>query len=97
MREAQKAIVLERMRKAVLDQDYIITPHALFEMRDDHFDVVDVESAILTGRMVRVFDDDPRGRRYEVVGKACDETTDVAVMGRFVGSLLIITVYAKNR
>lgn len=97
MKETQKAIVLERMRKAILDQDYILTPHALFEMRDDHFDVLDVESAILSGRIERVFDDDPRGRRYEVVGKACDEARDVAVVGRFVGSLLIITVYAKKR
>ncbi len=84
------------MREAVLNQAYVMTPHALFEMRDDHFDIVDVESAVLTGTIERVFEDEPRGRRYEVVGKACDQATEIGVVGRFVGPLLIITVYEKK-
>ena len=43
------------MRRAVLEQMYVLTPHALLEMREDRLDVVDVESAILTGRIERVF------------------------------------------
>lgn len=85
------------MRDAVLEQRYVVTPHALLEMRDDKLDLVDVESAILTGTIERVFDDDPRGRRYEVVGMATDLTTKVGVVTRFVGTLLIITVYEKIR
>lgn len=84
------------MRQAVVDQAYVVTPHALLEMREDHLDVVDVESAILTGTIERVFEDDPRGRRYEVVGTACDLSTPVRVVVRFVGPLLIITVYEKR-
>ena len=76
MRDQQKSLALEKMREAVLNQAYVMTPHALFEMRDDHLDIVDVESAILTGTIERVFEDDPRGRRYEVVGKACDQVTE---------------------
>jgi len=87
---------LEAMRKAVLEQQYVLTPHALLEMRDDRLDLIDVESAILTGTIKHVFDDDPRGRRYEVVDKATDLATDVGVVGRFVGPLLIITVYEKQ-
>lgn len=83
---------LESMRRAVLDQSYVLTPHAVLEMLADRLDVVDVESAILTGTIRQVFDDDPRGRRFEVVGKACDLTTDVGVVARFAGPLLIITV-----
>ena len=75
----------------------MITPHALLEMRDDRLDVVDVESAILTGTIKRAFEEDSRGRRYEVVGKACDLLTEVAVVVRFAGPLLIITVYEKKR
>jgi len=56
-------------------------------------DVVDVESAIFTRRIKRVFDDDPRGRRFELVGLACDRITEVDVVARFAGPLLIITVY----
>lgn len=44
----------------------------------NQLDVLDMESAILTGIIERVFDDDDRGRRYEVVGKACDLMTDIA-------------------
>ena len=47
--------------------------------------------------MERVFEDDPRGPRYEVVGKACDLDSEVGVVARFAGALLIITVYEKKR
>ena len=97
MRQRDKTRALEAMRRAVLEQMYVLTPHALLEMREDRLDVVDVESAILTGRIERVFEDDPRGPRYEVVGKACDLNTDVGVVARFVGAMLIITVYEKKR
>ena len=45
------------MRQAVLDQAYVLTPHAVLEMQSDKLDVIDVESAILTGTIERVFDD----------------------------------------
>ena len=97
MRQRDKTRALEDMRRAVLDQAYVVTPHALFEMREDRLDLVDVESAILTGRIEREFVDDPRGPRYEVVGKACNLITDVGVIARFAGAMLIITVYEKKR
>ncbi len=97
MRESEKARVLDATRQAVLEQMYVVTPHALLEMREGRLDVVDVESAILTGRIERVFEDDPRGPRYEVIGKTCDQATDVGVVARFAGAMLIITVYEKKR
>ena len=93
MNEHEKATALQAMRDAIEQQNYVLTPHALLEMRNDHLDVIDVESAVLTGRIRKVFDDDPRGRRFEVVGKACDMTTEVALVVRWAGPLLIITVY----
>lgn len=85
--------ILALIREAVMDQSYLITPHAVIEMRDDDLDVLDVESAILTGTIQRVFDHDRRGRRYEVVGHATDLTTEVGVIVRFAGQVLIVTVY----
>lgn len=85
--------VLDRIRQAVVDQTYVMSVHALLEMREDRLDLVDVESAILTGTIERVFEGDPRGPRYEIVGKACDLTADVGVVARFAGPVLIITVY----
>jgi hypothetical protein len=90
---SQKA--LNKIRQAVLDQRYALSEHAYDEMDDDSLDVLDVESALLTGELEEVLTRDPRGTRYVVVGTACDQTTPVAVVVRFVehDQLLVITVY----
>lgn len=86
---------LERLRNAILDQQYTLTEHAYNEMAEDNLDVLDVESAILTGEIDQVLTMDPRGTRYVVRGKATDQATPVGVVVRFVehDQLLIITVY----
>ena len=86
---------LERIRSAVLDRRYTLTEHAYEEMEEDSLDVLDVESAILTGEIEQVLTKDPRGTRYVVVGRATDQETPVGVVARFVehDRLLVITVY----
>jgi len=86
---------LKLAQEAVLDQRYALSDHAYDEMDEDGLDALDVEAAILTGRIQDVLTDDPRGTRYVVVGKACDEVTPVGVVVRFVEAdqLLVITVY----
>ena len=59
---------LERIRSAVLYGRYALTEHAYEEMDADHLNVLDVESAILTGEIDEVLTKDPRGTRYVVVG-----------------------------
>ena len=78
---------LERIQQAVLDQRYTFTEHA--------YDEMDAEAAILTGRIGQILTDDPRGVRFVVEGTACDQSTPVSVVMRFVedARLLIITVY----
>jgi hypothetical protein len=85
----------ERIRNAILDHRYTLTEHAYDEMDEDNLDVLDVESAILTGQMDQVLTMDPRGTRYLVIGNATDQETLVGVVVRFVehDQLLIITVY----
>jgi len=34
------------------------------EMAEEHLDIFDVESAVLTGELTRTEKDDPRGTRY---------------------------------
>ena len=41
MTERERPQALKTMRQAVMDQAYVVTPHALLEMREDHLDVVD--------------------------------------------------------
>jgi len=86
---------LERIRNAILDQRYTLTEHAYDEMDDDNLDVLDVESAILTGEVDQVLTKDPRGTRYVVIGKATDQATPVGVVVRIVerDRVLVLTVY----
>lgn len=86
---------LERIRSAILEHRYALTEHAYDEMGEDNLDVLDVESAILTGHIDQVLTKDPRGTRYVVLGTATDQETPVGVALRFVqhDQLLIITVY----
>jgi hypothetical protein len=86
---------LERLCTAILDHRYTLTEHAYDEMDEDNLDILDVESAILTGRIDQVLTGDPRGTRYVVIGNATDQKPLVGVVGRFVeqDQLPIITVY----
>jgi hypothetical protein len=65
------------------------------EMAEDMLTILDVEEAILSGQVIRVEKNDPRGTKYVVVGTALNQQTPVGVVGRFAstGRYLIITVY----
>jgi hypothetical protein len=76
-----------------------MTIHAMEEMAEDDLDILDIEEAVLNGRVIRANKDDVRGTTYTVEGVALDGETSVGVVGRFQGisRLLIITVYAINK
>lgn len=87
--------ITERIRQQVLEQSYDITDQALDEAADDGFDIFDIETALLTGQIVKRYRNDPRGTRYEIIGVAADHERRVAVVGRFRDDRIfrIITVY----
>lgn len=58
--------ILESIRECIREGRYDETDHAWDEMADDNLLLVDVETAILTGEIVRVDTDDPRGTVYVV-------------------------------
>jgi hypothetical protein len=76
-----------------------MTVHAMEEMAEDDLDILDVEQAVMTGRVVRREKDDPRGTKYIVEGFATDGETSVGVVGRFQGRehYLIITIYEVGK
>lgn len=86
---------LERIRNAIRSIHYVLTEHAYDEMDEDGLDVLDIETAILAGRIQSELAGDPRGKRYVIVGQAADPLLQVGVVGRFVerDQFLIITVY----
>jgi hypothetical protein len=52
-----------------------MTAHAAEEMAEDRLNIVDVEHAVLTGRVAQIQRDDPRGNRYVTEGMAMDGAT----------------------
>ena len=91
----RQRIIDDRIREAVRNTAYDMTSHAVEEMAEDGLDFIDVETAILNGRLVKTEKDDPRGTRYTVHGTGADGATPVGTTGRFkeTGRYLIITVY----
>ena len=86
---------IQRIREKIRLRDYDMTAHATEEMAEDLLTLIDVESAVFNGRVVRTERDDPRGTKYVVEGFAEDQVTPVGVVGRFTttGRYLILTVY----
>jgi hypothetical protein len=86
---------IDILRKKVRNKEYeFAIPHFFEEMANDDLQLVDIETAILNGKVRRRFTRDPRGARYEVVGSATDGR-QVAIICRMkdTGKLLFITTY----
>lgn len=90
--------LIEKIRDAIRSGNYDMSHHAVDEMAEDNLRIADVESAVLTGEIVRKQIDDPRGTKYVIQGLCSVQSTTVGVVGRFkeTGVFLIITVYAIN-
>lgn len=88
---------LQRMRRAIREQKYRISSHANEEMADDFLIAADIEHIIQSGKITQRFTEDPRGRRYAVLGNTVDGR-QAYVVCRFLlsGVLLIITAYAAE-
>lgn len=87
--------ILSRIRQAIRNAAYDMTAHVVEEMAEDRFDFIDVEKAILNGKLIRTERNDPRGARYTIHGIGSDGVTPVGTVGRFTGTgrYLLITVY----
>ena len=87
---------IERIRERIRHRQYDMSAHAMEEMAEDGLDIMDIEHAVLHGKIRRIERDDPRGTKYVIEGLAADNLLWVAVVGRFtsVERYLIITVYA---
>ncbi len=87
--------LISKIREKVRNEEFeFAIPHFFEEMANDDLVFSDVEHAIATGRIRRRFSHDPRGLRFEVVGRAVDGRK-VAIICRMkeTGKLLFITTY----
>lgn len=74
--------LLDRIQAAIRNGAYDMTAHAVAEMAEDGLDLMDVETAILNGNLIKTEKDDPRGGRFTVHGLGTDGTMPVGAIGR---------------
>lgn len=86
---------LKRIRRALRENRYEFTVHALEEMDEDDLDEIAVRHCILNGEISAELTDDPRGVRFVVRAPTPENLDEMEVVCRFLpsGLLRIITVY----
>ncbi|MDZ7399882.1 MAG: DUF4258 domain-containing protein [candidate division KSB1 bacterium] len=86
---------IDKIRDAIRKNNYDLTYHAIEEMADDELDTLDIENAILNGKLLKIDKNDPLGTKYIIRGIGKDQSTLIGIVGRFkeTGIFLIITVY----
>ena len=92
---ARQRKIIKLIREKLRNQEYEFTiPHFFEEMGNDNMIFADIETAILNGDINRTFTDDPRGVRYEIIGRSIDGRA-IAVICRIkdTGKLLFITTW----
>jgi hypothetical protein len=89
--------ILQRIRQKVVERAYYLSSHAEEEMEENLLEQIDIDHAILKGRIQKKLTQDPRGPRYRVEGPAVDGRR-IHVICRLDESdqLRIITVYALD-
>ena len=88
---------LKEIRQKIINRDYYLSSHAEEEMLDDELERIDIENAILKGRIEKKLTEDARGTRYRIEGPARDGRV-IHVICRFKedANLILITVYALS-
>lgn len=83
-----------RIRALVRNGLFYLTEHADEEAAVEGFDIYDVESAVLLGKIRRVW---PKEGKYEIIGMALDDRP-IGVICRVTSGnkVRIITVYEDN-
>lgn len=89
--------ILNRIRRAIGENRYQMTDHALQEADADDLSLDDILYVLLNGELDSTYTHDPRGTRYVVRGDVDEDEVDVVCRFRNDGTLLIIiTVYVVD-
>ncbi len=87
--------ILKEVRDKIRKLEYVMTLHGEEEMNNDSLTIYDVESCILTGKILeRQKDKETAEWKYRINGKTISgEEVEAIVKLSPTGKLLIITVY----
>ncbi len=89
--------ILDRLRAKIRDGQYLVPFHAANELDDDEISIFDVESIILTGRIIqRQRDSQTRERKYVIRGEtlAAEPACCVVKVGP-TGEAVLITTWIE--
>jgi hypothetical protein len=87
---------IAELRRKVAFGQFELTSHAVDEMEQDGFTIMDVKSAIYSGRIVATQRREAEPRKYVVTGRAFDgRRLNLVCRLTPLGRLRIITVYGK--
>ena len=93
----EKKSYTETAIKKVTNGNFYLSHHAQIERGEEKITVDDISSAILNGRELEPYPDDPRGESCLFVGQGLDNRWIHVLCGDFYGrDLLIITVYVPK-
>lgn len=88
------SIIISVLREKILQDNYELTGHAFEEIKEDNIGFIDLENAILYGKIIKELTRDPRGKRYLIEGHSLDKRlVHVACRILSSGKLRIITAY----
>ncbi len=87
--------ILMWMQEAIKNRQYIMTLHAEEEMEDDNLSIFDIESVVLTGKIIeRQKDQITKEWKYLIEGKGISIGLAIVVAKLSItDKLVIITVY----
>lgn len=90
--------ILDRLKECVRTRNYVVTLHADEELADEGLSILDVERAILDGRITeRQKDADTAEWKYIVAGPIRqDEMMSVVVKLGPTGRMVLITVFGDE-
>jgi len=89
--------ILKQFRKRIRAAQFVVTLHAVEELEDEGLSVLDVEQAILTGRIIRRQKDADTGEWKYLVNGSTLSRDEVVVVAKLspTDKLVIITIYAE--
>ena len=86
-------LTIDWIQRCVRDNNYLYSRHGDRERQNDGLSLLDVETALLTGRILENYKDTGRGEGCLVVGFTDEGTPVHVVCGRMGKRLVVVTVY----
>jgi chorismate-pyruvate lyase len=86
---------IRRIRDCIRTLNYAVSLHAAEELDDDNLTILDLETIILTGKIIeRQRDHKTREVKFVIRGRTIeDQSAETIVKFNQIGSLFVITVY----